>query len=230
MDMEWRMRMKKWVVVFLAGLSGCSSQVALKPEKLVRQQTVSIKLQSGQSVTGEVEAVDADGVVVIDQKGQAWRARRNQIADLKGPLPVFDGDNRIISEKEISQYKTNHNAVLFTISGGLLSMGTSFFLSSMLSRVAGDEQRDAIILGGTAAGTAAGAILFHRMGARKDRDTAIREIKYNRALEKGAGDVTKPQDQKIKIDSELDQIRRERAKQDAEIERLKSKIKENQKK
>jgi hypothetical protein len=224
------MRMKKWVVVALAGLSGCSSQVALKPEKLVRQQTVSIKLQSGQSVRGEVEAVDSDGVVVIDQKGQAWRARRAQIADLKGPVPVFDSDGRIISEKEISRYKTNHNAVMFTISGGLLSMGTSFFLSSMLSRVAGEDQHDAIVLGGTALGTTVGAILFHRMGVRKDRDAAIREIKYNRALEKGAAGVGTPPDQKTGVDSELEKIRRERAQQDAEIERLKSKIKENQKK
>jgi hypothetical protein len=224
------MRMTKWVVLVAAGLSGCSSQVGLKPEKLTRQQTVLLTLQSGQSVTGEVESVDAEGVVVIDRKGQAWRARLSQIADLKGPVPVFDSEGRIISEKEISQYETNHNAVLFTISGGLLSMGTSFFISSMLSRVADAEQHNAIVIGGTALGTAAGTILFHGMGARKDRDTAIREIRYNRALEKGAGDVGKEQDKKSKVDTELDQIRRERAQQDAEIERIKSKIKENKNK
>ncbi len=224
------MRMMKWVALVAVALSGCSSRIALKPEQLTPQQTVYVKLQSGQSVSGDIESVDSENLVIRDQRGQAWQARRSQITELSGPEPIRDSDGRIISEKEIRQYKTSYNARLFTISGGLLSLGSSFFLSSMLSRAAGEENRDAIILGGTALGTTAGTWLFYRMGARKDRTVAIREIKYNRSLEKGAGDVTNQDKEKSKIDAELERIRRERAQQDAEIEQLKSKIKENQKK
>jgi len=111
-----------------------------------------------------------------------------------------------------------------------LSMGTSFFLSSMLARASTDDQRDVIIQSGTAAGTAIGAFLFYRMGATKDRQIAVDKIRKERSLKKGEMDLDNTIKKRTEIQSELEKIRQERARQDEEIKKLQKQINDKQKK
>jgi hypothetical protein len=216
------------VIAFLAG--GCSRQVLLHPEEVVQHQTVSVRLQSGQQVTGEVEAMQAGILVVKDRDGQAWRAETATIAKITGPKPVFDGAGEIIPEKEIASRETSKNRLLFSLSGGVLSLGTSFFLSSMLSRALGDDQRDAVLYGGSAGGTLVGVWLFHGLGRGKDRQQAIQEIRQERASHKGVLDLQGVTKKREQVQSELDKLRQDRLRQDEEIKKLQQRIQEKQKK
>jgi len=222
--------MKKIVVLF--GLfiifSGCSNHVQFKVDQVVPQQEVSVLMSNGKEVSGIVQAVEKNALVVTDENGHSWRAQKSHIERIQGPKPALDLDGKIISEKEIAQRKTHKNFWLYTISGGVLSMGTSFFLSSMASRSADTESRDPIIYGGTGAGTVVGTFLFARAGANRDRNVAIQKIALERANNKFQDSATIAK-KKEKIEKEIQELKRLRAAQDAEIQALRQKIKEKQK-
>jgi hypothetical protein len=220
-----------WLVVWpLVVMTGCSHQMAFRPEQVAKNQTVKVRLLSGESVAGEIISKSTDALVIQDRDGQNWQAKISAIASLTGPEPVFDGAGGVISEKEIRSHKNNKNRLLFTLSGGVLSAGTSFFLSSMLSRAAADKNRDAIITGGTVGGTMVGAWLFSRIGAHKDRQLAIQEVRLERSEVKSEADLDGTRTNKTRVKSELEQLRQERSKQDQEIKKLQQQIQEKQKK
>lgn len=205
----------------------CSSQLYLKPETLQEQQTVTIYLKNGNKVQGEILKIDQDAFIIVDRVGQAWRAPLSRIDYTKGPFPVRDANGAIISEREISARKSDNNLWIFAFSGALLSMGTSFFISSMIARATDEEnnKRENIIYGGTAAGTAAGALIFSQIGKRKDRHQAIEMIRKERAFDPG---MTIEEDKKRKeqILEEIEALKRERNFQEQEIEKLKTQIKD----
>ncbi len=217
-------------VLFAVVMAGCSHQMAFRPEQVAKNQTVKVRLHSGESVAGQVVAKSTDALVIQDRDGQRWQAKNSAIASVTGPEPVFDGAGGIISEQDIRSHKTNKNRLLFTISGGMLSAGTSFFLSSMMSRAAADKNRDAIITGGTVGGTMVGAWLFSRIGAGKDRQAAILEIRRERSEMKSESDLDDTRASKVRAQSELEKLREERSRQDQEIKKLQKQIQEKQKK
>jgi hypothetical protein len=218
------------VVLIAILMTGCSQQITLRPDGAAKNQTVSVKLRSGASVTGEVESRDAESLVIKDRAGQTWRAQMTAITKITGPKPVFDGAGNIISEKEIRDHKYTKNALLFSLSGGVLSLGTSFFLSSMLSRASADHNRDTILYSGSAGGTIAGVFLFSHMGAKKDRQQAIQKVRQERSLEKGETNLNDIVSKKAQVQSEMETLRKERAAQDEEIKKLEKKIQEKQNK
>ncbi len=161
-------------------LLGCAHQSAFRVDELSEGQSVAVHMINGDAVNGTVARVEADALVVTDATGKNWRARQDAIESISGPEPVRDSRGRIISEKEIASRTGSKNKWTFAISGGVLSMGSAFFLSSMATRVGDQENRDAIVIGGTAGGTALGAFLFSRIGARKDRQIAIETVRDER--------------------------------------------------
>lgn len=223
--------MKKMFLLlgFLLFSIGCSSQMKLKVEDLVPQQQVTIAMANGQKVSGAVVRVDQESVVLKDENGKSWRAKKDRILSVKGPEPVLDLKGNLISEEEIARNKTNKNFWLFTISGGVLSLGTSFFVSSMISRASDDGNRNAITYGGTAAGTAIGTLLFSRAGAHRDREFAIQKITLERIGQQVKDEVAESK-RKAEIQKEIERIKQERAAQQAEIEALRKKIEEKRKK
>jgi len=223
----------KYVSLFAAVLyltAGCSRQLAFRADEVLIDQTVSVRLTSGQSVTGEVVAKEPGALVIKDRDGQSWEAQTNAIEKISGPPSVLDAAGAVIPEREIQAHKNGKNALLFSISGGILSLGTSFFLSRMVSRALGDEDRDAVLYSGTATGAAAGALLFSRLGANKDRQQAIQQIRRERAVAQGQRDLNGEVKKRQHVQTELEKLRQERADQDAEIKRLQQKIQDKQKK
>ena len=83
---------------------GCgSNQALLKVSELEKNQSVHLTLKNGQKLSGEIYQVDSQSVTVVDKNNKAWRAQKRDINDARGPLPVYDMDGRIVSERKIAQ-------------------------------------------------------------------------------------------------------------------------------
>ena len=192
-------------------LAGCGHQVNLQADRLSPEQQVTIKMDNGSTVRGVVSRIEAESIVITDANSRSWRAPISAIRTITGPKPVYDGSGALIGERDIQAVQGSQSAVTFALSGGLLSVGTSFFLSSMASRAADEESRDPIIISGTAAGGLLGGYLFYRLGARKDRARAIELIREQR---------------QGRYDSKILEERRRTEEIQKEIESLKKQIKE----
>ncbi|NOY59892.1 MAG: hypothetical protein GXO75_13330 [Calditrichaeota bacterium] len=209
--------------------AGCSSnQSLLRINKIQKKQTVTITLNSGKIVSGEVAKVDGSSITVIDAFNKPVRVRKTNIHLIRGPKPELDMNGKVISEREIARLKKNKKKYVFAASGGLLSLGVSFFASSMLSRGLDGDSRDPIIYGGTAGGTLVGAFLFYKMGAQKDRRDAINaiRIKKNNTFR----DLRKEREHQKKVQEELEQLKKDRERQAREMEQLKKEIEAKKKK
>jgi hypothetical protein len=221
----------KLAVILLGCLilfTGCSKHVQLRVDDLARQQSVHVKTNSGVKVSGIVAQIDDNSIVISDQQKQNRRIKKTDIAEVSGPKPVRDPAGKIISEAEISQHQKAKNTWLYATGGTLLSMGASFFASSMISRGADKETDDPITFSGTAAGTCIGAYFFTRAGMNKDRQHAINEIMAARSAAAASESSSEEQHQKQILD-EIEKLKFDRKKQDAEIEELKKKIEQDKK-
>ena len=142
---------------------------------------------------------------------------------------MYDSAGDIISEREIQQHTTGKNRLLFCLSGGILSLGTGFFLSSMASRALEDENRDAVIYGGVAGGTLIGAFIFYHFGDQKDRQAAIGELQLQSSA-KDSHEVSRSVMEREQVQSELEKLRQQQSRQNEEIKRLQKQIEEKKNK
>jgi len=222
------MRVAVIVLGCLIALTGCSNHVQLKAEDLVQDQFVQIKTKKGGHVSGTIAKADSLALVIRNEGGRSANLQRSDIAEASGPKPVLDPAGRVVREEEISQKRKNKNVWLYSAGGALLSMGASFFASSMISRAGDKENDDPIIVAGTAIGTSVGTFFFARAGRKKDRQHAIQEILAARGSAASVEAASEKQ-RRENIQKEIDQIKRDRAKQEAELEELKNKIDQNKK-
>ena len=187
--------------------TGCSNRILLEQSALQKDQTVVISLSTGNSVSGTIASMNDKSIVVVDERQKAWRVQREYIKSIHGPEPVFDRNNRLISEKEIELVERNKNRWRFTVSGAIISLGTCFFASNMLSRTTDEEGREPIIYGGTAAGTALGTWFFYRLGAKKDRRQAIDLIRQERADRELAEEILKEQEKREQVEKQIESLK-----------------------
>jgi len=202
---------------------GCSQHVQFNVDELVPEQDITLAMSSGQKLSGTVSEIQGEALVIVDDKGQAWQAPKNKIESISGPETVVDLDGKIINEKDIKQAKGNKNFWLFTLSGGALSLGTSFFLSSMASRAADEDAHDTIVNSGTAAGTLIGTWLFARAGKKRDYDQAVATIRVKRGASPAQNIETEKAKQK-RIQKEMNELQKQREAQEAELKRLREKM------
>jgi hypothetical protein len=208
-------------IVGLVLLGGCgSNQALLKVNDLEKNQSVDLTLKTGEKVSGEIYKIDSQSLTVVDKNNKAWRAQKADIANAYGTIPIYDADGNIVSEKKIAQNMKSSNRLLFSVSGGLLCTGASFFASSMASRGGDESNKDAITYAGTAAGTLIGSYFFYKAGAKKDRRMAIQQITGSTKDPKIKAEKVK-QD---KIQSELDKQKQELEQQQKEIEKLQEEL------
>ena len=188
-------------------LTGCSNQVILDKSTLDQNQTVTVSLRSGNNISGTISKIEDGALIIRDSAGKTWRAKNDAIVGISGPQPVYDNNNQLITENEILLNKNSSNKWIYLASGGVLSMGASFFLSSMISRGFDDDSRDPIIIGGTAAGTVLGAVIFSRIGAKKDRQEAIEMIKIRRGAN-AEDQIMLEKERKEQIEKEIEELKK----------------------
>ncbi|RMD91558.1 MAG: hypothetical protein D6813_07445 [Calditrichaeota bacterium] len=142
-------------------------------------------------------------------------------------IPVYDDTGIQITEQEINHYKKNKNFVLYSIGGGALSFGASFFLGTLIERGVSDNSDNTSALWiTTAAGTGLGTVLFAAWGKQRDRNQAIelvkemREIKLEKKLAQEKKRRERLEAEKKALEAERERLEKERAKL---IEKIKKK-------
>lgn len=134
-------------------------------------------------------------------------------------VPVYDEARKPITEQEIQKYQNNKNFVLYTIGGGALSFGASFFLGTLIDRALDDSDGDLVLWATTGAGTLIGTVLFANLGKNRDRRQAIELVKEKRK-EEAANKLTDEKLKQQKIEQELKSLETIRQQQEAEKKRL----------
>jgi len=134
---------------------------------------------------------------------------------------VKDDAGKIIPEEEINRNKGCTNFWLYTIGGGALSFGVSFFIGSLIER---STKERALLTGVTAGGTIIGTTIFALKGREEDRQEAIEKIKRQRRLE--AERLLKQEEERQRrIKAEIERLKREKEEKEREKRRLLEKLK-----
>jgi hypothetical protein len=142
-------------------------------------------------------------------------------------LPMMDEVGKPITQEEIKQKRTNKNLWLYTIGGGALSFGVSFFAGALIDRNVGDDDHTALRII-TGAGTVLGTALFAHNGSVRDFNLAVEAVKDSRKemANQGIQEEQKRQEQLGEEKKKLDEVRK---KQETERERLLEEIRKKQK-
>jgi hypothetical protein len=144
-------------------------------------------------------------------------------------VPVYDEARKPITEGEIQKHQNNKNFVLYTLGGGALSFGASFFLGTVIDRGLGDSNGDLALWATTGTGTVIGTVLFASQGKNRDRKQAIEVIKQRRKIE-AANKLTNEKLKRQKIEEELKALETIRQQQEAEKKRILDEIKKRKSK
>ncbi|MBN2012474.1 hypothetical protein JW960_24305 [candidate division KSB1 bacterium] len=211
-------------------ISSCAKRIPVSYQKVEDNQYVNVRTRNGESFEGIVKAKQ-ETYLVLQKEAQSKslnKIARNNITEILSAPPVYDYENKIISEFDIQKIQHGKNARLFTIGGAALSFGTSFFAGSLLQRgLASDDSTNAVMWGVTGVGTIAGTGWFFHKGKTKDRAVAIeaiRDYRY-RLAEK---EMEKNKGRKQEVSQEMEKIKQERARQDEELKRLMERLKQRE--
>ena len=217
------------VFVFLLIFSGgCAKRVFINYNEVKPNALVTIETKNGKSCEGIIQAKKPSFLVMQLNKfnKSLTKIERENIYQISGQKEyILDTQNKVISEWEIESKKNNNNFLLYTLGGGGLSFGLSFFLGSLINRSMDDIDQGKTAMCSTAAGgTVLGTILFASAGAKRDRHVAIEKIRDQR-IELAKKHTQQERLKRKKIQEELEKLKAERKKQEEEILRLKNKAK-----
>ena len=192
--------MKRFTVILVLcglGFGGCSKQVMVNYPQVEKNNWVTVTLISGQKITGNVMSAEPYMLMIQDKTGRQRSVEPSQVNKISRIPSYYDDFGNAISENEISDVKTNRNAAIFGFGGGLLSIGTSFFVGSLIAQNMDDG--GSVLLGTTAAGGILGTLFFIKAGKQQDRKEAALKIRNQRK----STQIDRSQKQS------LDQIRKE---------------------
>jgi hypothetical protein len=205
--------------------SGCSKQVLVHYDDVEKNNWVRVTLFSGQFVEGTVVRTEPYQLT-IHSKERPISIETSKISKITRIPPAYDDFGECISEEEITAVKTNRNATIFGIGGGLLSFGISFFTGSMLAQSSDDG--GTILAATTGAGGILGTALFIQAGKRQDRKEAVNLIRHEHQSRqiKRAGPKPSANDLQKQLDEEKrkqEELRKQREKLLRELEQTKKK-------
>jgi hypothetical protein len=141
-------------------------------------------------------------------------------------LPMVDEMGKPVTKAEIEQRHSSKNFWLFTIGGGALSFGASFFAGALIDRNASDDDHKTLWIV-TGAGTLVGTALFAYTGRVRDFNAAVEQVKESR--KEGASQrITEEQKRQQQLAEEKKKLEDERKMQEAERERLMKEIRKRQ--
>lgn len=159
-----------FVVFILLIFSGCMKYSLTSYDEIKRSNYVEIVQMSGEKIRGTVLKSEPHQLVILRNSRYEKVVSRSSIRSIMLKPPVYDDFGRGVSEEEIESVQTNRNAQIYGIGGGVLSLGTSFFIGSLIGE-SGNTVALCAGLGGTL-----GTYLFIRAGISKDRRDAVYRI------------------------------------------------------
>jgi hypothetical protein len=172
------------MISFISGIllvSGCSQMQLVQYGELEPTNSVEVQLKSGAKIQGTLIEAEPHQLVIKSGVQNPRTVAKVDIASIKRMPPVSDQFGNGISEEEIESVKTNKNAFIYGIGGGLLSFGASFFSGSMIANSM-TESSGTILAATTCAGSGLGTVLFVMAGKNKDRSDAIDAICEDRQM------------------------------------------------
>ncbi|MDZ7291065.1 MAG: hypothetical protein ONB44_15115 [candidate division KSB1 bacterium] len=142
-------------------------------------------------------------------------------------LPMIDEVGKPVTEEEIKQHRSNKNFWLFTIGGGALSFGASFFAGALIDRNSQSTDHTKLWLI-TGTGTVVGTALFIHNGRVRDFNAAVEAVKDSRK-ETASQSILQEQKRQGELAEEKKKLEEERKRQEAERKRLLEEIRKKQK-
>jgi hypothetical protein len=211
-------------VIIVLFVGGCAKRELIPLEDVEKSNDVELVLKSGQKVAGTVIKDEPHQLVLYRDGRMSVPIPKSDIQTIKRKPPVYDDFGKPISEPEIEKEMTHRNALIYGCGGGLLTIGGSFFIGSLLANES-EGNADAILGATVGLGGGAGTVLFTRAGMAKDRRDAIERVKRNRQLSveikqdaKPAGEQKSLQDQIIEEKQRQEDLRKERERLLRELE------------
>ncbi len=206
-------------------MGGCAKRVMVGYDKLEETNSVEVVLVSGKKVIGTVESVEPYQIVVMTKDRGKRAIKKSSIKLIRRRPPVYDDLGKGISEEEIEAERTNKNAIIYGVGGGLLSFGTSFFAGSLAAQNSGS-----ILAATTLAGGTIGTVLFVQAGRAMDRKQAIERVRLKRIstsveMRKSDADVDS-----LKVRKQIEEEKKKQQELRLEREKLLKKLKEEEKK
>jgi hypothetical protein len=143
-------------------------------------------------------------------------------------MALVDDKGQAISRNEVAAKKSSRNLWLYTLGGGALSFGASFFVGSMVDRGLDSEDHTAL-WAITAVGTVAGTAIFVHNGNVRDFNQAVEAVKDDRQGKLG-NEIAEEKKKQDALAEERRKLEDERKRQEMEREELLKKIRDKQSK
>lgn len=148
-------------------------------------------------------------------------------------MAMKDDTGRPIKRSEVEARKTNKNFWLYTLGGGALSFGVSFFAGAMLDRAVSNDSTASdsrtALWAVTGAGTVLGTLIFAHNGKVRDYNQAIEAVKDSRQQELDKK-IKSEQQRQQNLTMERKRLEDERKRQEAERAKLLEQLRDKQKK
>lgn len=217
------------LIIFLFFLSGCAKKIPVNYNNLDSGNFVYIALSSGELIKGEIEKIEDNEIVVrsCDDITRTRKIVRSEILEIRKKPTVYDEGKKVIPESLIKKHQKNLNKWLFTIGGGALSFGVTFFVAANILHETDDGAQGTALWVPTGVGTLIGGTVFRFQGSRLDRHNAIELIREERKVA-AIKEMNNTKKKRAELEKELKDVRDERQKQNQEINDLLKQI--NQKK
>jgi hypothetical protein len=139
-------------------------------------------------------------------------------------VPAYDEAGELITEREIAANQTNKNFTFYTLAGGALSFGVSFFAGTLVTRALDKPQNSPELWATVGAGTIVGTTLFATHGKKRDRSQAIEAVREERK-ERAVQHLTSEKAKQEQVAKQIRDLEELRAKQEAEKAKLAEELK-----
>ncbi|MBN2093207.1 hypothetical protein JW964_26525 [candidate division KSB1 bacterium] len=219
------------IIISMFFLSGCVKKIPVSYNSLESGTYVYIALSSGESIKGEIEKIEDNTMVVrlCDDMTRTRKIVRSEIMEIRKRPTVYDEGKKVIPESSIKKYQKNINKWLFTIGGGALSFGITFFVTANILHETEDGAQGAPLWVPTGLGTLIGGTVFRFQGSRLDRHNAIEQIKEERKVA-AIKEMNSTKKKRAELEKELKGVKGDREKQNQEINDLLKQINKKNKK
>jgi hypothetical protein len=168
------------LIVVVFSLAGCAKRIIVSYPQVEQYNDVEVTLITGQKVEGVVKSISPHQIEILTTDKETRTFPQSTIRTILRKPPVYDDFGKCISEDEIRSTMNHDNTWIYCVGGGILSLGGSFFIGSMVSKT---KENSGSLMGGiTLGGGALGTYLFTKAGKSKDRDEAIERIREKRRL------------------------------------------------
>lgn len=176
-------------------ISACGSSRQFTVTDLKEDQSVKFYLDDGTTDSGIILEKKADGIIYVSESShEVVNVSRNSIRRIENIDMVYDYRAYEISKAEIDKTKSSRNTWGYALGGAFIGGAAGLAVGLPLWYADLDQIPPYFYAG---AGAIAGSIYFAFRGQEKDRQNAIREIRYLRLSEENLKKELKNEQEKI---------------------------------